>query len=52
MGVIFPPFLLVLLSPDCYTTHFGFIIKLSFNYTRCCISAAGNRATIPQENYI
>ena len=51
MGVIFPPFLLVLLSPDCYTTNFGFIIKL-FYYTRCCISAAGNRATIPQENYI
>ena len=46
MGVIFPPFLLVLLSPDCYTTNVGCIIK------RCCISAAGNRATIPQENYI
>ena len=28
VGVIFPPFLLVLLSPDCYTTNFGFIIKL------------------------
>ena len=25
MGVIFPPFLIVLLSPDCYTTNFGCI---------------------------
>ena len=28
MGVIFPSFLLVLLSPDGYTTNFGCIIKL------------------------